>query len=67
MLKVQELAKPELDDKFAATVGPFKTLAELKADIKKQLTAENSAKPADFDNELLEKIAAKSTVTMPTA
>lgn len=66
VLKVQELVKPKLDDKFAATVGPFKTLAELKADIKKQLKAERQ-READqlYDNELLEKIAAKSTVTIP--
>lgn len=66
VLRVQELAKPKLDDKFAATVGPFKALAELKADIKKQLTAEKQRENQQiYDNELLEKIAAKSTVTLP--
>lgn len=64
--QVQELAKPKLDDAFAATVGPFKTLADLKADIKKQLAQEKqqAAKTA-FENELLEKIADKSTVAIP--
>lgn len=66
VLKVQELTKPKLDDKFAATVGPFKTLAELKADIKKQLKAERQREDQQtYDNELLEKIAAKSTVVIP--
>jgi trigger factor len=66
VLKVQELVKPALDDKFAATVGPFKTLAELKADIKKQLKAEKDREAQQvYDNELLEKIAEKSTVTIP--
>ncbi len=66
VLKVQELAKPKLDDKFAAGVGPFKTLAELKTDIKKQLTAEKQRENQQiYENELLEKIAAKSTVTLP--
>lgn len=66
VLKINEQIPSKLDDKFAATVGPFKTLAELKADIKKQLTAEKKQE-ADraFDNELLEKIAAKTTVSMP--
>lgn len=66
--KVQELHLPKLDDAFAATVGPFKTLAELKADIKKQILAEKQQE-ADraYDNELLEKIAAKSQVAIPTA
>lgn len=66
VLKVQELAKPKLDDKFATTVGPFKTLAELKADIKKQLKAEKEREAQQlYDNELLEKIAEKSTLTIP--
>lgn len=66
VLKIQELAKPKLDDKFAATVGPFKTVAELKADIKKQLTTEKQRENQQiYDNELLEKIAAKSTVVLP--
>ncbi|HVI60842.1 MAG TPA: trigger factor [Candidatus Saccharimonadales bacterium] len=68
ILKVQELAKPKLDDAFAASVGPFKTLAELKKDIKKQLTAEQQQQAQQaYDNELLEKIAAKTTVDIPEA
>lgn len=66
VLKVNELVKPKLDDKFAATVGPFKAVAELKADVKKQLTAEREREAQTFyDNELLEKIAAKSEVAIP--
>lgn len=64
--KLEELEKPKPDDAFAATVGPFKTLAELKADIKKQLRAEKSgAANRAYENELLEKIAAKSEVPIP--
>ena len=66
LLKVQELVKPKLDDAFAATVGPFKTLTALKADIKKQLAAERQRENQQiYDNELLEKIATKSTVALP--
>lgn len=66
VLKVNEQAPPALDDKFAASVGPFKTVADLKSDIKKQLATEKK-READraFDNELLEKIAEKTTVTIP--
>jgi trigger factor len=66
--KVQELVEPKLDDTFASTVGPFKTLAELKADIKKQLSAEreNEARRA-YESELLEKLAAKTVVAIPTS
>lgn len=64
--KVQELKAAKLDDTFAATVGPFKTLAELKADIKKQLKAEKQQETdRAFDNELLEKIAAKTDIAIP--
>lgn len=67
-LKIQELTKPKLDDAFAATVGPFKTMAELKKDVKKQLTAEKQQQVQQaYDNELLEKIAAKTVVEIPDA
>lgn len=66
--QVQELTQPKLDDAFAATIGPFKTLAELKSDIKKQLTIEKQREATQaYDNELLEKIAAKSEVAIPEA
>lgn len=66
ILKIRELVKPKLDDAFAKTVGPFKSLAELKSDIKKQLTAEKQQQAQQaYDNELLEKIAAKSTISLP--
>jgi trigger factor len=64
--EISELAKPELDDNFAATVGPFKKLGELKADIKKQLEVERRQEARRrYDNELLEKIAAKSEAALP--
>lgn len=64
--KVQEMIKAKLDDAFAATAGPFKTLVELKADIKKQLTIERQ-READraYENELIEKISASSQVDIP--
>ncbi|HWT55559.1 MAG TPA: trigger factor [Candidatus Microsaccharimonas sp.] len=64
--KVQELAKPKLDDAFAATVGPFKTLAELKADIKKQVTAEREQQAQrDYESELLGQISEKTKAEIP--
>jgi trigger factor len=64
--KVQELKQPKLDDEFAAKVGPFKTLAELKADIKKQVTAERETEAErDFQNELLAKIADQTEADIP--
>jgi trigger factor len=64
--KVQELQKPKLDEAFAATLGPFKTVAELKTDVKRQLQSEKEQEAQRaYDNELLEKIAAKSSVDVP--
>jgi len=64
--KIQELVKPKLDDAFAATVGPFKTLAELKADIKKQLQADREQQAQrDYESELLGQIAEKTKADIP--
>ncbi|MEO7364139.1 MAG: trigger factor [Candidatus Saccharimonadales bacterium] len=63
---VQAVKPPKLDDSFAATVGPFKTVDELTADIKQQLTFEAEGQNRrNFENELIEMIAAKSTVAVP--
>jgi trigger factor len=64
--KVQEVIEPKLDEAFATKVGPFKTIAELKADIKKQLVDEkNQQADRAFSDELLTKITEKSTVAIP--
>ncbi len=64
--KVQEVKKPKLDDTFASTVGPFKDLAELKADIKKQVSLERQREAdAQYQSELVEEIAKKSSLDVP--
>jgi len=64
--KVSKLEKPKLDDGLAAKAGPFKTLVELKADVKKQLKLEReqNAKQA-YENEIISRIANNSTVDIP--
>lgn len=63
---VNEQLKPEVDDAFAAQVGPFKTVAELKADVKKQLGLERQQQAdRDYENELIEKITDQATVVLP--
>lgn len=64
--KVQEVVQPKVDDAFASKVGPFKTVVELKSDIKKQLKIEreNQAK-REFENELVKTLAAQSEVEVP--
>jgi trigger factor len=64
--KVQQLKEPKVDDEFATKVGPFKNLAELKADIKKQLRVERQGQAdTEYDNELVRKIAAKTEIEVP--
>jgi trigger factor len=63
---IDELHEPKLDAAFVASVGPFTTLDELKADIKKQLRIEREQQAnRDMENDLLEKIAQKTTVAIP--
>jgi trigger factor len=64
--KVQKVVAPKLDNTFAAKVGPFKTLTELKDDIKRQLKTEKEQQAdADYQNELLQKVAEKAKVEVP--
>ena len=66
VIKVQEIIDPILDDDFAAKIGPFKTMAELRTDIKKQLTLENTNRnERDYETALLKHIADKSKVVIP--
>lgn len=63
---VQEVAPPKLDDAFAAIVGPFKTLKDLKDDIKKQLQAERqNESDRQFENDLVRALADKTKVALP--
>lgn len=64
--KVVKVVAPKADDAFATSVGPFKTLVELRSDIEKQVLAEKTAQAErEYDNELLESMAKKTAVTIP--
>ncbi len=66
--EVREVVVPKLDDAFAAKVGPFKTVAELRGDIRKQLQAEKEFQAArQMENELLTELAKKSKADIPEA
>lgn len=63
---VKEVQKAKLDDEFAAKVGPFKTVADLKADIKKQLESEKEYQnDREFVDNMVLKIAEGATVAIP--
>jgi trigger factor len=64
--KVSQLEEPKLDDDFAAKAGPFKTMAELKADIRKQLQLERQQQlDRDYENRLIGEIVAQSKIDVP--
>ena len=64
--KVQEVAKPKVDDELAKKAGPFETLAQLKDDVKKQLQQEKDRQNGlKYESELVRKVTEKSTVEIP--
>ncbi len=64
--QVNEVIKPKLDDELAKKCGPFKTIDDLKADIKKNLEAQNEAKAVDkFKDELVTALVNSSKVAAP--
>lgn len=66
--KVAEMVLPKADDEFAAKVGPFKSLADLKEDIKKQLESEKQYQAdRDFESQLLELLTDQATIKVPAS
>ena len=63
---VNALVLPKLDDSFAKLVGQFKTLAELKTDIEREIkTNKENDLELQYQNQLLELIANASKVDIP--
>lgn len=64
--QVNEIVKPKVDDELASKCGPFKTVAELKADIKKNLQAQNEHKLEDkYKDDLVNELVKKSKIPAP--
>ena len=64
--QVNEVTKPAIDDEMAKKCGPFKTLDELKADITKNLEAQNKHQAEEkFKDELVNALVKKSTIPAP--
>ncbi len=63
---VTEVIEPKLDDDFASKVANFKTIDELKGDIKKQLEHEQSHKlERDFEAAIVNELTDKTKVEIP--
>lgn len=64
--KVEEAALPELDEEFAKKAGPFTTIDELKADIKRELTNQKSHEATEkLKDALVGELVEKSKVPAP--
>ncbi|MBF1023766.1 MAG: trigger factor [Candidatus Nanogingivalaceae bacterium] len=64
--KVNELKLPELNDEFAAKCGPFTNVKELKADIKREITAQKEREAKEkLKDELVAELADSSKVALP--
>ena len=64
--KINEKALPELNDEFAAKTGPFTSMSELTADIKRELEAQKKREASDeLKDSLVKQLVAKSDVAVP--
>ena len=64
--QVNEIVKPKIDDELAKKCGPFKKLDELRADIKKNLQAQNEHKLEDkYKDDLVNELVKKSKIPAP--
>ena len=64
--QVNEIEKPKIDDELATKCGPFKTLDELKADIRKNIEMQNTHKLNEkFKDDLVNALVEKSKVPAP--
>ena len=64
--QVNRTVLPALNDEFAAKAGPFTSMADLKADIKKEMVARKERELSnDLKDDLVKQLVAKSKVAVP--
>lgn len=64
--QVNEIVKAPIDDEMAKKCGPFKSLKELKEDIKKNLSAQNEQRTINqYKDDLVNALVKKSKVPAP--
>jgi trigger factor len=63
---LKEVVLPEVNDEFAAKAGPFKTVEELKADIRRELTAQKEREAREnMKDDLVKQLVEASKVPVP--
>jgi len=66
IVSIKEVKMPELDDKLVAKAGPFKTVVELRDDIKRELIAQKEREITDkLKDDLVGQLIAASHVPVP--
>jgi trigger factor len=66
VVAVKEVKQPDANDEFASKAGPFKTLTELKADIRRELTEQKEREAVEkLKDDLLEQLINGSHVPTP--
>lgn len=64
--KINQVVLPKLNEEFAKKAGPFKTVTELKKDIKRELEANKEREAEDkFKDELIAKLIEVSEIPTP--
>lgn len=64
--QVNEVTKAEINDELAKKCGPFKSLDELKSDIKKNLESQNAHRTEEkYKDDLIKALVKKSKVPAP--
>jgi trigger factor len=64
--EVKEIVLPELTDEFATQAGPFKTVEELKDDVKRELTAQKEREANEkLKDSLVKQLVEVSKVPVP--
>jgi trigger factor len=63
---IKEATTPVIDDAFAASVGPFKTVAEMKTDIKRELAEQKKREARDkLKDDLVGQLIKTSKIPLP--
>jgi trigger factor len=64
--EIKEVVLPEINDEFATKAGPFKTVEELKSDIKRELTAQKEREAKEsMKDDLVKQLVEVSKVPVP--
>jgi trigger factor len=64
--RVTELVLPEVNDEFAAAVGPFKNADEMRADVADRLAKSQAEQAArEYENKVLEELLKRCEVKTP--